>query len=149
MFPLWLAVVITHDYITVTQYHCLMISHQKNNRTLYHQNYNLTERLLLIPNLEKGSILISLVIRSVLMLNFCLIFLFEEVGRIVYKIAISIFNSVAQSCPTLCNPMNCSTPGLPVHHQLPESTQTHVHWVSDAVQPFNPLSSPSPALNLS
>ena len=49
---------------------------------------------------------------------------------------------------TLCNPINCSTPGLPVHHQLPEFTQTHVHWVSDAIQPSHPLSSPSPpALN--
>ena len=52
--------------------------------------------------------------------------------------------SVAQSCPTLCDPMNCSTPALPVHHQLPEFTQTHVHWVSDAIQPSHPLSSPSP-----
>ena len=50
----------------------------------------------------------------------------------------------------LCDPMNCSTPDLPVHHQLPESTQTHVHWVGDAIQPSHPLSSPSsPALNLS
>ena len=58
------------------------------------------------------------------------------------------FSSVAQLCPTLCNPMNCSTPGLPVHHQLPESTKTHVHWVSDAIQPSHPLSSSSPpALN--
>ena len=58
------------------------------------------------------------------------------------------FSSVAQSCPTLCDPMNCSMPGLPVHHQLTESTQTHVHWVGDAVQPSHPLSSPSPsALN--
>ena len=54
------------------------------------------------------------------------------------------FSSVAQSCPTLCNPMNRSTPGLPVHHQLPEFTQAHVHWVSDAIQPSHPLSSPSP-----
>ena len=54
------------------------------------------------------------------------------------------FSSAAQSCPTLCNPMNCSTPGLPVHHQLPELTQTHVHWVGDAIQPSHPLSSPSP-----
>jgi len=53
-------------------------------------------------------------------------------------------NSVAQSCLTLCNPMNRSTPGLPVHHQLPEFTQTHVHQVSDAIQPSHPLSSPSP-----
>ena len=53
-------------------------------------------------------------------------------------------SSVAQSCPTLCNPMNRSTPGLPVYHQLPEFTQTHVHQVSDAIQPSHPLSSPSP-----
>ena len=52
--------------------------------------------------------------------------------------------SVAQSCPTLCDPMNRSTPGLPVHHQLPEFTQTHVHRVRDAIQPSHPLSSPSP-----
>ena len=54
------------------------------------------------------------------------------------------FSSVAQSCPTLCDPMNLSTPGLPVHHHLPEFTQTHVHRVSDAIQPFHPRSSPSP-----
>ena len=53
-------------------------------------------------------------------------------------------SSVAQSCPTLCDPMNCSTPGIPVHHQLPEFTQTHVHQVGDAIQPSHPLSSPSP-----
>ena len=53
-------------------------------------------------------------------------------------------SSVTQSCPTLCDPMNHSTPGLPVHHQLPEFTQTHVHRVSDAIQPSHPLSSPSP-----
>ena len=54
------------------------------------------------------------------------------------------FSSVAQSCPTLCDPMNRSIPGLLVHHQLPEFTQTHVHQVSDAIQPSHPLSSPSP-----
>ena len=54
------------------------------------------------------------------------------------------FSSVTQSCPTLCNPMNRSMPGLPVHHQLPEFTQTHVYQVSDAIQPSHPLSSPSP-----
>ena len=60
------------------------------------------------------------------------------------------FSPVTQSCLTLCDPMNCSTPGLPVHHQLPEFTQTNVHWVSDAIQPSHPLSSPSPpAPNLS
>ena len=55
-------------------------------------------------------------------------------------------SSVAQSCLTLCDPMNCSTPGLPVHHQLLEFTQTHVHRVSDAIQPSHPLSSPSPPI---
>ena len=60
------------------------------------------------------------------------------------------FSSVAQSCPTLCDPLNRSTPGIPVHHQLPKFTQTHVHWVCDAIQPSHPLSSPSPpAFNLS
>ena len=60
------------------------------------------------------------------------------------------FSSVAQSCLTLCDPMNHSMPGLPVHHQLPEFTQTHIHWVGDAIQPSHSLSSPSPpALNLS
>ena len=60
----------------------------------------------------------------------------------------SQFSSVAQSCLTLCDPMNRSTPGLPVHHQLPEFTQTHAHRVSDAIQPSHPLSSPSlPAPN--
>ena len=61
-----------------------------------------------------------------------------------HELAISQCSSVAQSCPTLCDPMNCSTPGLPVHHQLPEFTQTHVHRVSDAMQPSHPLSFPSP-----
>ena len=54
------------------------------------------------------------------------------------------FSSVAQSCPTLCNPMNRSMPGLLVHHQLPKFTQTHIHRVSDAIQPSHPLSSPFP-----
>ena len=70
--------------------------------------------------------------------------------KYVYKSTLALFSSVAQSRPTLCDPMNHSMPGLPVHHQLPESTQTHVHWVSDAIQASYPLSSPSPlALNLS
>ena len=62
----------------------------------------------------------------------------------------TLFSSVAQSFPTLCDPMDCSMPGFPVHHQLPELTQTHVHRVGDAIQPSHPLSSPSPpAFNLS
>ena len=59
------------------------------------------------------------------------------------------FISVAQSCPTLCDPMDCSMPGFPVHQQLPEPTQTHIHHVGDAIQVFHPLSSPSPAFNTS
>ena len=59
------------------------------------------------------------------------------------------FSSLAQSCLTLCDPMDCSMPGFPVHHQLPEFTQTHVHRVGDAIQPsHHPLSSPSPTFNL-
>ena len=67
---------------------------------------------------------------------------------IIRVIITESFSSVAQSCPTLCDPMNRSTPGLLVHHQLPEFTQTHVHRVGDAIQPSHPLSSPSsPAPN--
>src|SRR5574342_25228 len=64
--------------------------------------------------------------------------------RVESKQCSSQFSSVPQSCPTLCDPMNRSTPGLPVHHQLPEFTQTHVHQVSDAIQPSHPLASPPP-----
>ena len=66
-----------------------------------------------------------------------------EVVKIITMIMFQ-FSSVIQSCPTLCDPMNRSTPGLPVHHQLPEFTQIHVHQVSDAIQPSHPLLSPSP-----
>ena len=68
----------------------------------------------------------------------------EEVKLLLCADDMNQFSSVAQSCPTLCDPMNCNTPGLPVHHQLPEFFQTHVHRVSDAIQPSHPLSSPSP-----
>ena len=63
---------------------------------------------------------------------------------LVIETKILQFSSVTQSCPTLCDPMDCSTPGLPVHHQLPEFTQTHVYGVGDAIQLSHPLSSPSP-----
>ena len=68
-----------------------------------------------------------------------------------FAMALSVhFSSVTQSCPTLCDPMDCSMPGFPVHHQLPDLTQTHVHQVGDAIQPSHPLLSPlSPAFNLS
>ena len=66
----------------------------------------------------------------------------------IYGLSCIQFSSFAQSCPSLCDPMNGSMPGLPVHHHLPEFTQTHVHQVSDAIQPSHPLSSPSlPAPN--
>ena len=71
----------------------------------------------------------------------------EEYSKLDHRAQLS---SVTQSCPTLCDPMDCSTPGLPVHHQLLEFTQTHVHRVGEVIQPSHPLSSPSPpALNLS
>ena len=62
----------------------------------------------------------------------------------LYLLSSLQFSSVTQSCPTLCDPMNCSMPGLPVHHQLPEFTKSHALRVSDAIQPSHPLSSPSP-----
>ena len=72
-----------------------------------------------------------------------------DLNQIFYDYEVQ-FSSVAQSCPTLCDPVDCSTPGLPVHHQLLEFTQTHVHWVDDAIQPSHPLLSPSPStFNLS
>ena len=63
---------------------------------------------------------------------------------LLFLICVKQFSSVTQLCPTLCNPMNRSLPDLPVHHQLPEFTQTHVRWIGDAIQPSHPLSSPSP-----
>ena len=78
-----------------------------------------------------------------------LLLVLKETSSYFFRVAILFyisiqFSSVTQSCPTLCDTMNRSTPGLPVHHQLPEFTQTHVHGVSGAIQPSHPLSSPSP-----
>ena len=74
----------------------------------------------------------------------------EEIENLNRPISLVQLSSVAQSCPTLCDPMNCSTPGLPVHHQPPELTQTHVHSISDAIQPPHPRPPPSlPTFNLS
>ena len=73
----------------------------------------------------------------------------EKSGQIMTKFDFP-FSSVTQSCPTLCDPMDCSMPRLPVHYQLPELTQTYIHQVGDAIQPFHPLSSPfPPAFNFS
>ena len=79
-------------------------------------------------------------------LSWCLAFPFDTFFEFpsLFILPICFFMSVTQLCPTLCEPMNCSTPGLPVHHQLLEFTQTHVHQVGDTIQPSHPLSSPSP-----
>ena len=69
-------------------------------------------------------------------------FIIQANTLIIINIRSDQIRSVTQSCPTLCDPMNCSTPGLPVHYQLPEFTQTHVHRVRDAIQPSHPLLSP-------
>ena len=84
-----------------------------------------------------------LLICACVLSNFSRVLLFAPYACIS-SISSVQFSSVVQSCLTLCDPVNCSTPGLPVHHQPPEFTQTHVHRVSDAIQPSHPLSSPSP-----
>ena len=80
----------------------------------------------------------------------CIFISFEYIPKSKILDHMVRLNSVSQSCPTLCDPMDCSTPGFPVHHQLLEPTLTHVHHVGDAIQPSHPLLSPSPlAFNLS
>ena len=96
-------------------YNCMIL---RVKRLVVEVNYNCSNNIWLGPNITTNVIL--------------------------YIFSSFQFSSVAQSCPTLCDPMNRSTPGLPVHHQLPEFTQTHVHRVGDAIQPSHPLSSPSP-----
>ena len=74
----------------------------------------------------------------------------EANNNLIASFLICCYCSVAKSCSTLCHPMNCSTSGFPVLHYLPESAQTYVHWICDAIQPSHPLSTPSsPAFNLS
>ena len=93
-------------------------------------------------SITKSQSLLKLVsIESVMPSNHITLCLYTYAHFIYISVQI---RSVAQSCPTICDPMNPSTPGLPVHHQLPEFTQTHVHRVSDAIQQSHPLSSPSP-----
>ena len=79
--------------------------------------------------------------------------LISAVGQsdsVIYPYMYGQFSSVVQSCPTLCDPVDSSTPGFPIHHQLPELAQSHVHQISDAIQPPHPLLAPSsPAFNLS
>ena len=94
----------------------------------------------------------SFVYSKQLYLFFSFLYLWSYTGLHSFRSRVKTsvqFNSVTQSCPTLCDHMDCSTPGLPVHHQLPEFTQTHVHWGDDAIHTSHPLSSPSPGFNLS
>ena len=98
----------------------LMAESEEELKSLLMKVKEESEKAVLKPNIQNPKIMASRLISSVQ------------------------FTSVSQSCPTLCNHMNCSMPGLPVHHQLPEFTQTHIHRVSDAIQPSHPLLSPSP-----
>ena len=111
-----------------------------------------------LPMFSSKSFIVShLTVMSLIHLSLSLYMMLGSVLiSFFYRFSSVQFSSVTQSCQTLCGPMNCSTPGLPVHHQLPEFTQTHVHHqlpefiqthihrVSDAIQPSHPLSSPSP-----
>ena len=114
--------------MTVTKSRC----QNKLNLIPNHQSLCHKDSPRLKKKLESEITLISL--KNIRLLSV----IFQEIKTVLQ------FSSVSQSCPPLCDPMNHSTPGLPVHHQLPESTQTHVHWVSDAIQPSHPLSPPSP-----
>ena len=114
--------------------------HHRHSQLLY----LLCSSLWCLPPLSHY-ILIVLFVISVLLLHTK----FYENRNLSVLFMLYQFSSVAQLCPTLCDPMNRSTPGLPVHHQLPEFTQSHVHQVGDAIQPSHPMSSPSPpAFNL-
>ena len=96
----------------------------------------------------KQSIAVECKVRLIFLIDFvCIINRLNSFGKIFSTVH---FSTVAQSCPTLCDPMDCSPPGIPVHHQVPKLAQTHVHRVSDAIQPPHSLLSPSPpAFNLS
>ena len=123
--------------------------------------YKFSSFSIFTPMLLSSIPLIIAILKSVVWSLILLIGISLMINDIEHTLKISIslfgkistqvqFSSVTQSCPTLWDPMNHSTPGFPVHHQLLESTQTHVHWVGDAIQPSHPLLSPSaPALNLS
>ena len=105
-------------------------------------------------NLSKDSRKSIVQITSWFVTKIHLLQLFDLIWLITSSSSLSacfcMFSTVTQSCLTLCDPMDCSTPGFSVHHQFLELAQTHVHWVGDAIQPYHPLSSPSPpAFNLS
>ena len=97
---------------------------------------------LLPPNLESFRVMLAFLSQSQTYgLN---AYYFSKLFNLYAEFSSVQFSSITQSCPTLCDPMNRSTPGIPVHHQLPEFTQTHIHRVSDAIQPSHPLLSPFP-----
>ena len=102
----------------------------------YHKNLKLNSLIFL-----KGKTYFINMISIILSLSTTYVFIYAALCQF------SSVSSVARSCLTLCDPVNRSTPGLPVHHHLPEFTQTHIHRVSDAIQPSHPLSSPSPDPN--
>ena len=128
-------------------FHCMdtsrFINHPSVERQMSHSHLAIKYKVILIIHMQflcgyKCSFLLttSRIVRSYGIITF-------NILRNCHQ-----FSSVAQSCLTHCDLMDCSMPGIPVHHQLPEPTQTHVHRVGDAIQPFHPLSSPSPAFNL-
>ena len=117
--------------------------HHFANKNLYSKSYGYSRSCVWMWELDHESSLI--VTGSILRDVFNTLFQSSPQDQALFA-CWDQFSSVAQSCLTLCNPMDCSMPGLPVHHQLPEFTQTHVHWVSDAIQPSHPLSSPSPSI---
>ena len=114
--------------------HCSCLENPRDRGAWWAAIYGVAQSLTRLKRLSSSSSSMMLALRFLLML-------FMNLRKFS---CIPQFSSVTQSCLTLCDPMNCSTPGLPVHHQLPDFTQTHVHRVSDAIQPSHPLSSPSP-----
>ena len=114
--------------------HCSCLENPRDRGAWWAAIYGVAQSLTRLKRLSSSSSSMMLALRFLLML-------FMNLRKFS---CIPQFSSVTQSCLTLCDPMNCSTPGCPVHHQLPEFTQTHVHRVGDAIQPSHPLSSPSP-----
>ena len=115
-------------------------------------SYNLTtQEAPLLTFYCLGCFLMPNIFKMMLLLTLCWKHIPISINTALHVLMVScFFTSVAQLCPTVCDPMDCSSPGFPVHHQLPELAQTHVHWVGDTIQPSHPLSSLSPpTFNLS
>ena len=119
-------------YFLLKHFHVHACTHTHNDTQIYSFQANISENILFTPYCERAY-------HCHYKDNDKL-----DLWQTVYMNMLNQLSSVAQSCPTLCDPMNRSTPGLPVRHQLPEFTQTHVHRVSDAIQPSHPRPSPSP-----